>query len=391
MFSLFLLPVLVLLVPRLRKPFYVFSGGRDFSHTISSIFFGSCCMWGPFFLVCFAVSLFLCISGLPDHEYHQLILTVLFMAGLLLPGLYAASFRNFIIINDRKKDCFLLRAVYAVPAFSLATVFTVLLVFCLCQIVIEHYTEFGINDNDIVYGNAAFSSIISGLIVTAFFRVFLLPSSEPPELQKDFLDHDFYVYLPIPSLQNKVSQPDSPKRNSIPDDSAGIRSELKTIENKRSDILSSAWGEHVISESVSEVFQKESLSGFSIRPLVDCHRPPYQSQRKFWLLTAQNSVPPLSRLTKTTTNSFFLVSDDRFIYDRSCRSLMYDINSSDESFDYNRGIGRGIVRRPQKVLILSQKTVRIMTEQFRVPKRYFLPVYFTDDGNGTDAVSDVPA
>ena len=41
-------------------------------------------------------------AGILEGEYHQLILTVLFMAGLLLPGLYAASFRNFIIINDLK-------------------------------------------------------------------------------------------------------------------------------------------------------------------------------------------------------------------------------------------------------------------------------------------------
>ena len=356
MFSLFLLPVPVLLVPRLRKPFYVFSEGRAFSQTVGNLFFGLCLIWGPFLLVCCIVSLFLCISGLPDHEYRQLILTVLFMAGLLLPGLYAASFRNFIIIEDRKRDSFLLRAVCAVPALSLATVFSTLAVFCICQIVIGHYAGSGIND--IFYENIAFSSMISGLIVTALFRLSLLSSSEPPELRKDFFDHDFYVYLPVPSLRDEIIQYNAPKRTRIPDNPAGIRCELKTIENKKQDILSSARGEHVISGSVSEVFQKESLSGFSIRPLVDCHRPPYQSQRKFWLLTAQNSVPPLSRLTKTTSDHVFVVSDDKFIYDRSCKSLMNDINSSAESFNYNDElvtIRYGIIRRPQKVLILSQK------------------------------------
>ena len=366
---------------RLKKPFYVFSEGRAFSQTISNLFFSFCFIWGPLLLVCCAVCLSLCFSRLLDHEYRQLVLIVLFMAGLLLPGLYAASFRNFIIVDDRKKDYFLLRAVCAVPAISLVTFFSLILVWFICQIVIRNYA--GSGSNNLIYESAAFSSVISGLITAVLFRMFLLSSSEPPELRKDFFDHDFYVYLPVPSLQDGIIQHNSPKRNSISGDPAVILSELKTIENKKLDILSSVWGEHVISEAVSEVFQKESLSGFSVRPLVDCHHPPYQSQKKFMLLTAENSVPPLSRLTKTTSDYVFVVSDDKFIYDRSCKNLMNDINSSAESFNYNDELvtifGRGIVHRPQKILILSHKTVRIMTEQFNVPKRYFLPVYFTDD------------
>lgn len=154
------------------------------------------------------------------------------------------------------------------------------------------------------------------------------------------------------------------------------------------------------------VFLKEKLTGFQVKPLIDAHRPPYQAKTNYYLFSASHSVPPLSRRTKMSKRSPYtpyIVTDDVFVYDKKDIRFFDDINLSFEHLDYDalhsfRGSFaddvcndghpddnaprrfRGTVNRSHhRFLILSQKTFRIMTEKFNVPKRYFLPVYFDDD------------
>ena len=323
----------------------------------------------------------------------------IFLLILSVPGIYAAMHENFLIITNRDKNCFLTRLFYTVFPFSFPTFCLSVIIFLICELIAEGYSGM---PPFVFFTEKGFVSSLSAVLIVIFlFRRFMLSSSVPAEFRNGFSDQEFYVFIPTPCrrsflyLENAESDPLTP-----------VKAELKSVEKAGVDIISSPFGEHIITDVMLKAFLEQDLTGFQTRPLIDAHRPPYQTKKNYYLFSAAETVPPLSRRTKMSKRSIytpFIVTDDVFVYDKKDIVCFHDVNLSFEHLDYDalhsfRGSfaddgcdsGRpdngalngfsGIVNRSHhRFLILSQRTFRIMTEQFCVPRRYFLPVYFTDD------------
>ena len=307
---------------------------------------------------------------------------------MLLPGIYLATKKNFLVFSNKKFNNFVVRLILTGPVgFGLS--FAISLFIQIWPIILRFDLPF-----DLPF-EILFSVILSSILSILFFKIFILRKDIPPEFDPAFMNHELYVYVPrqkffrrinlivypYGSLFNNTLLPDFQKNSTIG---------LKQLKNK--DFVFTDLGEIIVSEKAISIL---SDNGFGdsfetsqiIRPVSkkgavlkgDTSQPPENSY--FWLIP-KNTMPPLnpkSIIRETTIyNTFYklqnYVVDDAFYYDRKVLETMSDFNVTSEVLG-------AYIPCPQKLWIVTKRTMELLLKEFDQHKRDFIPVKLIGDEN----------
>ena len=119
----------------------------------------------------------------------------------LIPPAYLASFRYFVIIPDRKKDSYLLR--FVCLFFPMITLWSIECFFSavVCDLIINAFCG---RDEFFSEAGLLIAAVFCSVSVSVIFRICFISEKMPPELNQDFMNHEYYVYYPCrPSMSGK--------------------------------------------------------------------------------------------------------------------------------------------------------------------------------------------
>jgi len=316
-----------------------------------------------------------------------IILLSIFIFITLIPGIYLALRKDFLIIKNKKYNNFFVRAIYTIPwstPFVLVSSSAAVFIF---QFVFVETTNAIVN----TFGTAVVLVIptVFAIFYICFAHAAYLRNDVPPEHWPDFEKYKLYVYMPDIKMnegstyKTKRHWP-APEKDlkelQKPIQIGELVIDFKYLKDK--EIAYGFNGEIVVSEKTLELFKNNNLTGFQEQPVRNLKDSKAKPEEKYFQLISTHKMPPVSAETKIvkyfTNRSFFMSSTvyigDHIVYYNKSILPVPDFNVSLEVFgDENR-----VLYAPQNLWLVSNKVMRIMINDLDQRKRDFVPVILVD-------------
>ena len=289
------------------------------------------------------------------------IIYIIFILFSLLPAVYLANQKNFLFIENKKNNIFLIRFLFLLPGI-LATEFSFYLV---CFILIS---VLGLSWMWVMI----MSIPISVLIIFIFKLV--LRTDPPFENQHDLDEYDLYML--IPSKREIEDSPSYQATGKIGSARTGMQ--VKETSAKFSkmdkDLLFTERGEIIVSTHALSVFQSNGLTGYTTKFVLD--KKSKQKSDSYFQLVA-DELMPLSSKTEFKKGFFgsILIVENR---------AYYNYNVLETSMDFNRtaeylGDNTGFPYYHQRMWIVTRKVRNIFISDFNRNEKEFIPVHLINN------------
>jgi hypothetical protein len=292
---------------------------------------------------------------------NNLIFYFVFILFSLLPVVYLAKQKNFLFIDNKKNNNFLIRFIFLFPGIlALEFVF-----YLICFILFA------------VFGSSwiwvlMMSIPISILIIFIFKKV--LRTDLPFEGQQDFDKYDLYIFMP-----NNREIEDSPSYQATGKvGSARIGMQVKEISANFSkinkDFLFTERGELIVNVHALNVFKENKLTGYTTNPVID--KKSKQKSDSYFQLAA-DELMPLSSQTEFKKGFFgsILIAEDKAFYDYNILETAADFNRTAEYL----GDNTGFPYYHQRFWIVTRKVRNIFISDFSRNEKEFIPVHLINN------------
>ena len=284
----------------------------------------------------------------------EILLFVSFLV-FLIPSIYLAAQKNYMFFLNKKRNTFLARFFFLAPtgmAFNALFIFFAMVFFLILLSSVEM-------NNVAIYVLLLIVSILGSLLTILYFKKYALRKDVPPEYQEDFMEHEFYIFMPRDRINDRMSY-DEKKYNR--------------------DILFTKFGSLLANEKALKIFEENNLTGYEIRNAGN--ERTRDSSSFYSQIVSTSEMPQMLPQTKLKQGFFYesltkgsLINDDVIYYNKSDASGSSDFNKTIESFGTNNGMPYVY----QKFWIVSHKTMTVFMNRFDMEKRDFIPVILIDD------------
>jgi len=297
-----------------------------------------------------------------------------------LPGIYLATKKYFMIVQNQKYNRFIIKLFYFVPSITTFTLILSLLPWALYRIFLFEYTTFLIDKFTIYI--ALLCPLSASIFLIYFFKKYVIRTDMPPEFRLDFMDYKLYVFMPharmIGPAQYHTKYVYPKKRDSkellIGKPVGNLIYDFKILKQINYTIT----GEVIVSEVALEIFRKYYLTGYQTQPVTDNNKSLADSG-PFHQIVPLNILPSFSPKTivqaKRTPQLRVFVKNDSFYYDADVMGNVFDFNATSEIL----GSHDGFPYSPQRLWIVSNKAMRILLKEFDQQRRDFIPVMLVGD------------
>jgi len=292
-----------------------------------------------------------------------------------LPGIFLATKKYFLIIQNPKYNRFIIKLFYFVPSMTVFTLILSLLPWAVYRIFLYDYSQFLIDKFTIYI--ALLCPLSASIFLIYIFRKYVVRTDLPPEFRPDFMDHKLYVFMPhsimIDPFQYHTKYIYPKKRDSdellIGKQVGNLIFDFKILRQINYTIT----GEVIVNENTLEIFQKYDLTGYQTQPVTDYNKPPSHSGI-FYQIIPMNTMPPFSPKTiirvKRTPKLRVFVRNDIFYYNADVMDNVFDFNATSEIL----GSHDRFPYSPQKLWIVSKKVMIVLLKECGCQKRDFIPV-----------------
>lgn len=313
----------------------------------------------------------------------------------LLPGVYFAGKKYFLIIPSQKYDSFLMRAFFLVPSMfafvSVLSLFIYLLGFFPIGRDIAAYSVTYLGSNVVLL-----CPVFSDLLLICLVKKYILRDDIPPSFRKDFPNHAFYLFSPhrtIPYARAYFT-----KYDLLPPDKNGMR--LKRQKEDlimdfrrldRADMSFTTDGEIIVNENAIDVLHRYGLTGFDLRPVKPFKGKSSAKNHQYFQLVCRHTMPEMSPKTAIVPkrSPAVCIPDNMIYYSADVSDEICDFNLTFEIFGTDRLI-QDLNNTNRRMWIVSKKTMLLLMKHFDQETRFFVPVRFTEDvAKGTISEKEV--
>ena len=303
-------------------------------------------------------------------------LVILLIIVASIPAFYVASRKDFIIINNKKYNTFLLRFLTIYPfiiGFSLSIIVPTYLFF-----------EYLLRDSIIFeeYGFLKYTvlliPIFSNILINFVFKRYVFKRKIIREFAT--IEDRLFVYFPNEAIFGRKligTKYHYPKRKQgellIGHQVTDLILDTTEINKK---IAYTEAGELIVNEHVLSIFKEQNLTGFTTRSVQYKGKKP--SGEKHHQILVTNIMPPISPLTQIKKSSISLTiiaRDYELYYKQSDLQNQNDFNVGMEYF----GANNGNPYFPQRYWIVSPKVKNLFIQQLGQKEQDFIPVIIIKD------------
>jgi hypothetical protein len=286
---------------------------------------------------------------------------------LVLPAIYLAKQKNFLIIKNKKNDKFFLRFFLLFPGVF-AFEFLVFVFFNLYFI----SKSLGPSDSSFWTAILIVSILTSGLLIL-FFKKFILRTDFPFD-RRNFDKYELYIFMP-----NRSEIDDSSSyhmKGKLGSAAIGVQvRELSADFSKTHEaILFTKRGELIVSIRALNIFKGNKLTGYEIKPVID--KESTQESNLYFQLIA-NELKPLSSKTVFLKGVFgtSLIDEDYVYYNKTVLLTAADFNRTVEYV----GSYKGSPYYHQRLWIVTNKTMKVLMNELNQTNQNFIPIHLVDD------------
>ena len=292
----------------------------------------------------------------------------------LLPGVYLASQKNYILFLNKNMNTFLARFFFLAPG---AAAFNIMFL-SFGTIIFLAFSNSAERDSITTCFVVLVFSIIGSLLTIFYFKRYALKKDMPPEYQENFMGSKFYVFMPTGKHINDRASYEISKKTGF----NNIRIQISdlSINSKKydKDILFTKYGALLVSLKALKIFEENELTGYKTRNIVDEKTRAFSSF--YFQIVSISEMPKMLSQTKLK-NGFFieslamgsLINDDIIYYKESDLGCALDFNKTLEYL----GTNQGFPYYHQKFWIVSHKAMDVLINQLGQQKRDFIPVYLS--------------
>ena len=301
---------------------------------------------------------------------------------LILPGIYLAGIKYFLVILNEKYNIFLIRLLFTIPLGALITVISSVGPILFLHIIIgNHYSDY-------IY---VASIILSSLCSILIFHKYLIRKDVPPEYDPDFINYDLYVYMPllkIPcckynrSIFSPNARPEKKLFYGVQKDD--LKLNFKDLKGK--DIIFTDCGEIIANQTALSVICDHLNFSFETRPVKDNRSKPYELTEEYFQLSTKSVMLPIHPQTdkkEQSSKSYGIYNtsfkiyavNGQFYYDKDVMANVSGFNVTTELLSAYTGYHF----YPQKLWIVTNKTMRVLINELDQQKRDFIPIHLVDD------------
>jgi len=293
---------------------------------------------------------------------------------LLLPGVYIASQKNFLVFFNKRMNNLILRFIFIAPgSFVFSAVFSLISY----AIVLVFFSILGLRNtfDGMTTDLSIFFAVFGNLLTIFYFKKFIFKNDLPPEYQEIFESHELYIFMPLHRSIN-----DSTFYNISDDFKIGrVRVQVRDLEissKKLTDkIHFTRYGALIAGSDVFRIFEENNLTGYKTRKIID--KKTKNGSTSYFQLISTSEMPSVSAQTKIKKGliSGLLLKDDIIYYNKNILNRIEDIN---KTFEYV-GTDDGMPYYHQKLWVVSKKAMEIFINQLGQEKRDFIPVNLVDN------------
>jgi len=309
-------------------------------------------------------------------DYITIILFFLFS---IVPGIYLASKKYFLVVPNPKYNRFAFKLIYCIPALGSLTLMLSIIPLSVLIIFSNHYPHLV---DELIYIGLLCPLLIS-IFLILFLKKYVIRTDVPFECQEDFFDHELYVFIPYTRIEplNIVYPKKRYKHREldIGTQSGNLVLNLKYLIK----VNYTSTGGLVVREEALEIFQKNNLTGYRLQPVSSSKKSSADLDKKYHQIIPLCVMPSFSPKTIVRSGTYpmfhTLVSDNLFYYNSSVMESVSDFNVT---FEY-LGSNEGVPYFPQRLWIVSNKAMRILLRDLDQKRRVFIPVTLIDNEDVT--------
>jgi hypothetical protein len=325
-------------------------------------------------------SFFTYITALPEPDLFNLNFLLSFIL-ILLPALYLAAQKHFLIMTRQKYNNFLIRFLFLIPP----TFFLLLLISPFLQICLVIFLR------DLpFYQSSIISLIIADLLLLFVFKKYFIRNDLPPEYDPNFMNHELYVYLPLKqvtrknymlffpgiALGYKMDAPANEKKETLK------FMNYKNLENKN--LVFTDCGEIIVNVNALSIFSKHEFGELyeknPIEAVSGINHQSHDLKIPYYQIFPKNTMPMLHPKTKIRKTFYYLsfqknVKDAKFYYDRKVTENISDFNVTFEKF----GSYSADPYHPPKLWVVTKRAMEVLLAEFGQHKRDFIPIMLIDN------------
>jgi hypothetical protein len=301
---------------------------------------------------------------------NLLIILILFSVFfMVLPAIYLAKQKNFLIIKNKRINGFFFRLFFLFPGVFLFE----FLVFIFLNLV---FISKSLSPSDLFYWEIILIVSIptSGLLIL-FFKKFVLRTNFPSE-EKNLDKFDLYIFIPNRRKIDDSSSYRIKGRFGSIRIGVQVRELSADFSKTNEEILFTKRGELIASIRALNIFKGNKLTGYEIKPVIDKENK-QESGLYFQLIASE--LHPLSLKTVFLKGLFgtSLIDEDYVYYNKNILLTVADFGRTVEYV----GSNQGSPYYPQRLWIVTNKTMKVLINELNQNKRDFIPVHLIDDEN----------
>jgi hypothetical protein len=299
---------------------------------------------------------------------------------MLLPGIYLAAKKYFLVIPNKKYNIFPIRLLFTIPAGIAISFLISIIPICVFGIFLRYILPFEYYSWGLI--------ILSSIFTVIAFKKYFVRKDIPPEYDSGFEKHELYVYMPIQKIpRRKYTQFSFPPGVKWDKDllTGTQKEDLKlNFKSLSKDFVFTDCGEIIVNE---KAFSKFSENGFDnlfekrpIKAVKGFRHQPYDLKEPYFQLLPIRILPPFDTKTeiKKGVGNFSLRAyavDDKYYYKREGMTEIADFNITSEIL----GAYDGTPYYPQHLWIVTNKAMKVLINELNQKKRDFIPVNLVDD------------
>ena len=299
---------------------------------------------------------------------------------MLLPGIYLAAKKYFLVIPNKKYNIFPIRLLFTIPAGIAISFLISIIPICVFGIFLRYILPFDYYSWILI--------MLSSIFTTATFKRYFVRNDIPPEYDPDFEKHELYIYMPLQKIpRKKYNQFSFPQGIQYDKDllTGTQKEDLKlNFKHLNKDFAFTDCGDIIVNE---KAFSKLSENGFDnlfekrpIKAIKGFRQQPYDLEEPYFQLLPIRILHPFD--TKTEIKKIFgnfslrgYAVDDKFYYNKKVMTDITDFNTTSEIL----GAYDGAPYYPQHLWIVTNKAMKVLINELNQQKRDFIPVNLVDD------------
>ena len=299
---------------------------------------------------------------------------------MLMPGIYLAAKKYFLIIPNKKYNIFPIRLLFTIPAGIAISFLVTIVAMCVFGIGLRYILPFEDYFSILI--------ILSSIFTIAAFEKYFMRKDIPPEYDPDFMNYELYIYMPLQKIpRKKYNQFSFPQGVQYDKEllTGTQKEDLKlNIKYLDKDFAFTDCGDIVINERGLLKFSENGFENLFEKRLIKAikglRRQPYDLDEPYFQLLPTHTLPSFDVKTKIRqiVANFSLriyAIDDKFYYSRKMVTEAADFNITSEIL----GAYDGSPYYPQHLWVVTNKTMKVLINELNQQKRDFIPVYLIDE------------